>query len=145
MKTLKQELQETLNLIHSKNLDCIDVLPILRKHSKDSVVETIFQAIDSNPWNYNLCFQNPNIQTLLLNKSNHNPTQLFTCETEPDIIHVQYRVPSTLFTEITDEILMQIVSLMLYDCTDCCNALSFVNFSAMGYYATGDVSMTYHS
>lgn len=61
----------------------------------------------------------------------------FTCEDAPDGFLDPEKEPAA--------VLSILISWLIYDCTDCCNALSYVRLSANGVFATGDISMTYHS
>ena len=98
-------------------------------------------------------FQNAfeQVKVIALCEVEDKPGTYHLADAEPDIVHfsIRFEDPYVKGLKPTDEnmelLFTWVMAIMLSDCTGCCNALSVLNVSQAGIYATGYVGQTYHS
>lgn len=148
IEALKQELQQALDQI-TKNADPMDILPILRKYVPDTNEYLNFQHLIDTVSESNLDYYRgglPSLNIIFTHGSFNELNKQEVLNWEPDNVYFSYNpTQGETIIQINDELITVLAFIMLHDCTNCCNALKFINLSPYGLFAAGDVSMTYHS
>lgn len=117
----------------------IDILALAREHIN-------WEAIDSDPdWAYNAAQGNiPNVNIIMLQDPNPQSKGLAPADSEPDIVYITYTVPRDEDLNI-NKVWAAINQMLLFDCTDCCNAIQQLTLCKNGVYCFAITSTIYHS
>lgn len=126
----------------------IDILALAREHVN-------WDAIDEDPdWAYNAAQGNiPNVNIIMLQDleelhistlANPQSKSLAPADSEPDIVYITYTVPHDEDLNI-DKVWASINQMLIFDCTDCCNAIQQLTLCKNGVYCFAITSANYHS
>ncbi|MDY0200621.1 MAG: hypothetical protein RBR40_06500 [Tenuifilaceae bacterium] len=131
----------------------VDVLPMLRKFDLNSIQDAIVQAdfqvdmfnnetpVVAQAWNYR--GEDDYCETVENCIGGHEPDEVqFMIRFKTGYFKPEYREVDKTDTKA---LYVYLATIMLSDCTGCCDALEFGTLTKYGILIGGDVSMTFHS